>query len=178
MHHRFIPTLGKAEKTPSQRWETKKNNKNCISARAENQNTAIPSFWPEQEALVSTSFGVDESMKSFLRSLVERLVFAIFFVSVFWSSVLKKLARTRPLSLSLYIYNKVSLLSSDVIPFHFFCLFLSLSTFPKTFIIFSNYSFESLVCIYFCITFALAFAFFWRLYIEIVLWKIYIERDR
>ena len=57
-------------------------------------------------------------------------------------------------------------------------LFHSLSTFPKTFIIFSNYSFQSLVGIYFCITFALAFAFFVRLRIEIVLWKIYIERDR
>ena len=31
--------------------------------------------------------------------------------------------------------------------------------------------------IYFCITFALAFAFFVRLRIEIVLWKIYIERE-
>ena len=41
-----------------------------------------------------------------------------------------------------------------------FCLFPSLSTFPKTFIIFSNYSFQSLVGIYFYITFALAFAFF------------------
>ena len=31
--------------------------------------------------------------------------------------------------------------------------------------------------IYFYITFALAFAFLGRLYIEIVLWKIYIERE-
>ena len=60
---------------------------------------------------------------------------------------------------SLYII-KVSLLSSDVILFFFFRPVPSLSTFPKTFIIFSNYSFQSLVGIYFYITFALAFAFF------------------
>ena len=41
-----------------------------------------------------------------------------------------------------------------------FCLFPSLSTFPKTFLFSSNYSFQSLVGIYFYITFALAFAFF------------------
>ena len=72
-----------------------------------------------------------------------------------------------------YIYNKV-FMSLFIV----FCLFPSLSTFPKTFLFSSNYSFQSLVGIYFYITFALAFAFLGRLYIEIVLWKIYIERDR
>ena len=98
-------------------------------------------------------------MKSFLRSLVERLVFAIFSVSGLLELCTEEIGKDAPF-VSLSIYNKVSLLSSDVILFLFFRPAPSLSTFPKTFLFSSNYSFQSLVGIYFYITFALAFAFF------------------
>ena len=179
MHHRLIPTLGKAEKKK----------KNALPALGNQEKQQKMYFRSGGKSKYSNPLVLARAGSSCLYIFLSRRIDEVFLAVTRGKIGICHLFRKRLLELcaeefekdapfvSLYII-KVSLLSSDVILFLFFRPVPSLSTFPKTFIISSNYSFQSLVGIYFYITFALAFAFLGRLYIEIVLWKIYIERDR